>query len=143
MGFGDMKRLLSSIGLTFVLSGASSPLLAHHSFAMFDQTRKVAIEGTIAEIQWTNPHVWIHVDVHKEDGTVEQWPIEFTSRVHLTRRGFPIQDIHVGDSGTFTVSPYANGQPGGRFFILELDKGIVHLDPGARREYEARRAAAE
>ena len=139
-----MKRLLSSIGAARLLSGASSPLLAHHSFAMFDQTRKVTIEGTIAEVQWTNPHVWIHVDVRKDDGSVEQWPIELTSRVHLTRRGFPIDDIHVGDTGRFTVSPYANGQPGGRFFILELDKGIVHLDPGARREYEAQqRAAAE
>ena len=123
---------------------ASGPLAAHHSFAMFDQSRKVSVQGTISEIQWTNPHVWIHVEVPTENGGSETWAIEFTSRVHLTRRGFPKDDIQVGDSGTFAMSPYANGQPGGRFWSLELDKGVAYREPGAQREFEqAQRAAAQ
>lgn len=117
--------------------GFCTQAVAHHSFAMFDQTRKVEITGTISDIQWTNPHVWIEVDVANDDGATEQWAIEFTSRIHLTRRGFPREQINVGDKATFTLSPYADGNPGGRFYTLETEHGIIYRDPGAQREYEA------
>jgi hypothetical protein len=100
--------------------------LAHHSFAMFDQSRTVSFEGTIVEIEWTNPHVWIHVNVPQEDGSVELWSIELTSVVHLRRRGFPRDQVKVGDEGTFTVNPYYSGEPGGRFGSLELTTGVVY-----------------
>src|SRR5690606_16796285 len=67
-----MKSLVSrAAGILFL--GLAVPALAHHSFAMFDQSRKVSIQGTIADIQWTNPHVWIEVNVEKEDGSLELW----------------------------------------------------------------------
>ena len=37
--------------------------LAHHSFAMFDQSKQIPLKGTVREFQWTNPHAWIHIDV--------------------------------------------------------------------------------
>lgn len=117
--------------------GFCAQAIAHHSFAMFDQSRKVEISGTISDIQWTNPHVWIEVDVPDADGAAERWAIEFTSRIHLTRRGFPRDRINIGDQATFTLSPYANGDPGGRFYTLETEHGIIYRDPGAQREYEA------
>ena len=129
-----MKKLVSAAGAVLLL--VSSPLFAHHSFAMFDLTQKVLIEGKISDIQWTNPHVWIHVDVANKDGSVVTWPLELTSIVHLTRRGFPKNQLAVGDSGTFMLSPYANGKPGGRFYAIELDKGVLYLEPGAQRDWE-------
>ena len=42
--------------------------LAHHSFAMFDQAKQVSLKGTVTEFQWTNPHIWIQVNVKGADG---------------------------------------------------------------------------
>jgi len=112
------------------------PALAHHSMAMFDRTTKVEISGVVADVEWTNPHVWVEVEVPAEDGNSERWAIEFTSRVHLTRRGWTRTTVNPGDAVTFTLSPYRDGRPGGRFWTVTLPNGETLRDPGAQRQYE-------
>ena len=51
-----------------VLAGSAS---AHHSFAMFDQSKQVPLNGTVREFQWTNPHAFIHIDVANNSGGSE------------------------------------------------------------------------
>jgi hypothetical protein len=71
------------------LSAAAAPLPAHHAFAAeFDANKPVKFEGTVTKMEWTNPHVWIHVDVKKPDGTVEKWAFEAGTPNVLFRRGF-------------------------------------------------------
>ena len=71
------------------MSGAAAPLLAHHAFAAeFDANKPVKFEATVTKMQWTNPHVWIHVDVKKPDGTLEKWAFEAGTPNVLFRRGF-------------------------------------------------------
>jgi len=126
-----MKALtIRTIG-ALLLCLPASLALAHHSFAMFDQTKKVTHSGKIAEVQWTNPHVWIFVDVPTENGGTELWGMEFTSKVHLVRRGFDPDNYQVGDEVEFTVSPYANGKPGGRFHTIKGANGQYYCDVGA------------
>lgn len=120
-------RLLGAVLLCLPASLA----LAHHSFSMFDQTKKVTHTGKIAEVQWTNPHVWIFVDVPVAGGGTERWGMEFTSKVHLIRRGFDPDNYQVGDEVEFTVSPYANGKPGGRFYTIRAANGEYYCDVGA------------
>src|SRR5690554_5843557 len=68
-----MKALtIRTIG-ALLLCLPASLALAHHSFAMFDQSQKVTHNGKITEVQWTNPHVWIFVDVPVENGVTERW----------------------------------------------------------------------
>ena len=125
---------LTTITRAFVfglLATVASLAQAHHSFSMFDQTKKVTHTGVISEVQWTNPHVWIFIDVKKDDGSVEKWGMEFTSKVHLARRGFEQHMVNVGDNVEFTVSPYANGKPGGRFYTIKLANGQYYCDVGA------------
>lgn len=122
-------RLLS----LFLLCLPASVALAHHSFSMFDQSKKVTHTGTVSEVQWTNPHVWIFVDV-STDGGSERWGMEFTSKVHLARRNFRSDMVKVGDQVEFTVSPYANGQPGGRFYTIRLANGQYYCDVGAAQQ---------
>jgi hypothetical protein len=117
--------------------------LAHHSFAMFDQTKKVTHTGVVSEVQWTNPHVWIFVDVKTESGSVEKWGMEFTSKVHLARRNFRSDMVKVGDNVEFTVSPYANGQPGGRFYTIRMANGIYYCDVGAAAQVCAEKNPAQ
>jgi len=107
---------------------------AHHSFAMFDQSKKVTVTGVVTDVQWTNPHVWIFLDVAQPDGSKVRWGVEFTSKVHLARRSFTSDMVHVGDNVEFTMSPYANGQPGGRFFTVKMANGKYYCDVGAAQQ---------
>jgi len=130
-----MHMTLAKLRLSAVLllCFPASLALAHHSFSMFDQSRKVTHTGTVSEVQWTNPHVWIFVNVPKDGGS-ERWGMEFTSKVHLARRGFSSDMVKVGDEIEFTVSPYANGQPGGRFYTMRLADGRYYCDVGAAQQ---------
>jgi hypothetical protein len=113
------------------------PAVAHHSMSMFDRESKVEITGVVADVQWTNPHVWVEVDVPDDNGELVRWNVEFTSRVHLTRRGWSRTTVNPGDEVTFTLNPYRDGRPGGRFWTVTLPSGETLRDPGAQREYEA------
>ena len=42
--------------------------MAHHSFAMFDQSQRMTLKGTVTEFQWTNPHAFIHMSVPAASG---------------------------------------------------------------------------
>ena len=126
-----MKKLIASVSGALLAASLSAAAFGHHSFAMFDQTTKVEFTGVVTEVQWTNPHVWIMVDVPQDDGTAVRWGVEFTSVVHLTRRGMSRNLVKVGDHVTFSVSPYADGSPGGRFYWVQLDDGSYYCDVGA------------
>jgi hypothetical protein len=84
-----------SVGLVIV--GTMAPLGAHHAFAAeFDAKREVTFKGTVTKMEWTNPHVWIHVDVKQPNGTVEQWAVEGGTPSVLFRRGFTKQSLVPG-----------------------------------------------
>ena len=74
------------LGALLLACGAS--LSAHHSFAAeFDANQPVQLKGTVAKVEWINPHTWIHLDVKKPDGTTERWMIEGGTPNTLLRRG--------------------------------------------------------
>ncbi len=133
------RAALLSASAAAVALIAGSAAYAHHSFSMFNQDTKVTIEGTVAEVQWVNPHVWVEVDVPDANGGAPtRWGVEFTSRVHLTRQGFHEDTVNPGDHVVFELSPYRDGRPGGRFWtVSNVDTGAVFRDPGAQRQYEA------
>jgi hypothetical protein len=84
-----MKKLgLYVVGVA-LLAGIALPLWAHHSFAAeFDPAKPVKLRGTVTEMEWINPHSWIHIDVKGADGKVVPWMVEGGSPNALLRRGF-------------------------------------------------------
>jgi hypothetical protein len=75
----------------------AAPAFAHHAFsAEFDANTPIKLEGTVAKMEWVNPHSWIYVDVKKPDGTIEQWKIEGGTPNALFRRGFTKDSLKAG-----------------------------------------------
>jgi hypothetical protein len=75
--------------LGLAICGAAASVSAHHAFAAeFDAKKQVNFKGTVTKMEWINPHTWLHVDVKKADGTVENWAIEAGTPNVLFRRGF-------------------------------------------------------
>jgi Family of unknown function (DUF6152) len=86
--------------VTFLLGAlclASSPLAAHHAFsAEFDATAPVKLQGPITKVELINPHAWIHMEVKRPDGKVEEWMVEGGTPNTLQRRGITRDSIKVG-----------------------------------------------
>ena len=73
------------------------PMLAHHAFsAEFDATKPLKLEGAITEVEWINPHTWIHIDVKQPDGTAARWMIEGGTPNTLIRRGVTRDSLPAG-----------------------------------------------
>lgn len=107
------------------LVAAGHALQAHHSFAMFDTTRRVALVGSVATFQWTNPHVIIEVDVPDANGTIELWTIELGSPSILMRGGWTFKDLKRGDTIALVVNPLRQGDHGGLLVQVTLPDGRV------------------
>jgi hypothetical protein len=70
---------------------------AHHAFsAEFDVNRPVTLKGVVTEMEWVNPHSWIHIDVKGPDGKVESWMLEAGPPGALVRRGWSKASVPVG-----------------------------------------------
>jgi hypothetical protein len=81
-----VPRLVLVCGALLSLAGATSS--AHHSFAAeFDANKPIQLKGTVARVEWINPHTWIHIDVKEADGTTSRWMIEGGTPNTLLRRG--------------------------------------------------------
>ena len=88
---------------------------AHHSFAMFDQSKIVTVEGTVKDFRWTNPHVFIQVMVKNDSGGEDEWSIEMTSPEHLVRTGWKPGTLKPGDKVTLNIHPMHDGTKGGQY----------------------------
>ena len=91
-------RVLVAPVVGFALATAL-PLLAHHSFsAQFDGSKAIRVQGTLAKIEWTNPHTYFYIDVKDEAGVVLRWGCEAGAPAALSRRGFKRGDLKLGDA---------------------------------------------
>lgn len=89
------KQLLSLALLAGALSAA--PLQAHHTLVgEFDTSVNFELRGAITEVEWTNPHIWLYMDVTEESGETVKWECEMGSPNQLIRQGWRKEDLPVG-----------------------------------------------
>jgi len=117
-----MRRLTAALTLA-LLTAAIAPQTAqaHHSFAMYDQTRTVTLKGAIKTVLWSNPHVVIWLEgAPITGGATGVWTIELTSPGNLTRIGWTRTSLKPGDAVELQILPLRDGQQGGAFKTAKL-----------------------
>lgn len=121
-----MKMRLLTIALVLA-AGFTGPLLAHHSFVMFDMQKDVTYQGTVVEYHWRNPHTHIIIDVKPGAGidpaTVGTWDIEGGSTTIMGRQGWSRATFKFGDSITVVGHPMRDGSKGASLFYVILPDG--------------------
>ena len=129
------SRLATAVAVAAFLSGNATPvsLSAHHSFAVFDLTTQKSIDGTVKQVDWTNPHVWIWVDVPKADGGSETYGFEGMSPNFLARRGWSRTTLQTGMKVTVQYRPLKDGKPGGMLVSAKLPTGLLLTGGGAQQ----------
>ncbi|HEX4277668.1 MAG TPA: DUF6152 family protein [Bryobacteraceae bacterium] len=92
-----MRTKILAASAVLSLAAAVAPAWAHHSFAAeFDINKPVKLTGTVTQMEWINPHSWIHIDVKEPDGKVVNWMVEGGSPSILLRRGFTKKSLENG-----------------------------------------------
>ena len=94
------------------LAGAL-PAFAHHSFpAQYDAEKPVTLTGKVTRVEWTNPHIFIYIDVTDEDtGAVVNWALEMGGPNSLLRLGWKRDSLQPDDLVTVEGSLARDGSP--------------------------------
>ena len=105
------KRSLTVLAVAAVLLIVAAPTLAHHSMAMYDQTRAITLTGTVTEFRLTNPHIQILFDVKGDQGNIEHWSSIGDNPVNLRRKGWNRNTIKPNDQIAISGYPARDGRP--------------------------------
>ena len=120
---------LKALGLAGIaVAMGAIPAVAHHSFAMFDASKRVTVAGTVKEFQWTNPHAFILMMVANGDGQLDQWAIEMGGPGGLARQGWVPKTLKPGMNVSVTMHPLKEGH-GGQFLAVMLPDGTQLGNP--------------
>ena len=118
------KKIVSGLALTAAIgSMATTPAFAHHSFAMFDQTKiSQKAQATVAEFRFTNPHSFVVVNV-SQGGKSVRYVLECSSVNMMSRAGWRHNTLKAGDKVDVEFYPLRNGKPGGMLKTIKVTDG--------------------
>lgn len=115
-----MKSYVAALlvgGSAFAVSGS---VLAHHSFAMFDQEHPIELAGMVKEFRFVSPHTFIFLDVNEADGSSQLWNLEGGPPSFLARDGWSSKTLKPGDEVQMTIDPLRSGAPGGAWNVNKI-----------------------
>jgi len=110
--FFAARALIAALGL-----GVAAAASAHHSYAMFDGERTLTVKGTVAKLEWTNPHVfiWMYVPNSAVESGFDLYAFENGSPNVLARSGWSKDTFAAGEELTIEYWPLLDGRTGGHF----------------------------
>jgi hypothetical protein len=100
----------------------AAPAFAHHAFAMFDQSQVLYMSGTVKELEFVNPHAWLHI-VANDKGAASTWSFEGGSVPQLIRLGWSRDAFKVGDDVEVGFRPMKDGSRGGQLMSVKFSTG--------------------
>ena len=129
----EIRRV--ALALTLGAGLTAAPALAHHSYAMYDQ-REIKLQGTVKELQWTNPHIFLQLLVADGKGGADEWSLEGGGPGQIGRQGWKFNSVKPGEKVTVGVAPLKDGQKGGALIVVIKPDGsrlnggpLARLDP--------------
>jgi hypothetical protein len=125
---------LRRVGLSLGALCAAGATFAHHSYAMFNQVAPVLIQGSLAKLEWINPHsaIWIYAKKPGKPGQYDIWAFEAASPGLMQRYGFKKDSVKVGEKIVVQYFPLRSGLKGGQFIRLFRADGAEFIaDPHA------------
>lgn len=104
-------RMIPAASLVAIALLAGSAAAHHSVWAEFDNDRPLELRGRFVEMDWVNPHSWVHFEVTEADGTTVVWSAETPPPNQLIRIGWRRSDLQPGHE--IVVSGFAskNGTP--------------------------------
>jgi Family of unknown function (DUF6152) len=110
------------------IAALTLPVYAHHSFpAQYDVAKPVTLTGKVTKVEWTNPHIFVYIDVSDETtGEVVNWALEMGGPNALLRLGWKRDSLKPDDLVTVEGSLARDGSH------LANAKSIVMVDSGRR-----------
>jgi hypothetical protein len=118
-----MKALKSSLLVAAGLAVAYSAA-AHHSFAMFDASKRNTVSGTVKAFEWAAPHVWVWISADDGSGGIRTYGFESLDPVALRRwSGWSKHSLNVGDRVTVEWHPLKDGNDGGSLIKITFADG--------------------
>ena len=126
-----MVRVQLAAVLTMMLAvlGRADLAWAHHSIqAQFDINKTVTVNGTVAKVEFINPHSYLTVSVKEADGTTTRWAFEMAAAAQLRRAGMSRADrggLKPGDQVTVLALAARDGSNSGLLQELRVSDGRV------------------
>ena len=97
---------------------------AHHSIVgEFDTAIEFQLQGSITEVEWFNPHIWLYMDVTSDSGEVENWQCEMGSPNQLIRLGWAKEDLPIGTVIIAQANPARDGSNTCTTRVITLEDG--------------------
>jgi len=93
-------RIIHSGSMLFAagLLVSSLAAFAHHAYtAEFDTTKPIKLTGVLKRVEWSNPHVWLYLDVKDEKGNITNWGFSASPPGMLQRRGITKNSLKLGE----------------------------------------------
>ena len=118
-----MKSIRIALIIAVLLLAGTLPVAAHHSAAMFDNTKVTELNGIVKEMQWTNPHIWIQIYVQKPNGPREEWSIEGGGPNTLSRQGWRPTSFKPNAEVKLRINPMRDGTNAGLFIGAKFTDG--------------------
>ena len=97
--------------LSLAVSALGTAAYAHHSFPVqYDAEKPITLTGKVTKVEWTNPHIFVYIDVPDEKtGEVTNWGAEMGPPHLLQRRGWRRDTLKIGEEITVNGSLAKNG----------------------------------
>jgi hypothetical protein len=89
------------------------PVFAHHGGAAYETDKSVIVKGTVTDYIWSNPHVFVKVDVKDDKGNMAHWIVEAQNPVSMMAIGWSKNTFKPGDEVEIDAMPARNGNPVG------------------------------